>query len=111
MLVCKVGGSSSPDGISQVRKCMALLLRLAKLMHISIWVIGHVTKTGNIVGPRMVQHMVNAVLDHLEQAGASSYQWLRAHKHSFGSCQTVGLYKFTNNGILRNGGWECQFNT
>jgi DNA repair protein RadA/Sms len=77
---------------------MALLLRLAKSTQIPIWVIGHVTKTGDVAGPRMVEHMVDAVL-YLEQAGVPSYRWLRAAKNRFGSCQTVGLYEFTN-GIL-----------
>lgn len=54
--------TGSPGGISQVRECMALLLRLAKSTQIPIIVIGHVTKTGDVAGPRMVEHMVDAVL-------------------------------------------------
>jgi len=87
--------TGSPGGISQVRECMALLLRLAKSTNIPIIVIGHVTKTGDVAGPRMVEHMVDAVL-YLEGAADSTtpYRWLRATKNRFGSTQVVGLYEF-----------------
>jgi DNA repair protein RadA/Sms len=87
--------TGSPGGISQVRECMALLLRLAKTTNIPIIVIGHVTKTGDVAGPRMVEHMVDAVL-YLEGAADSNtpYRWLRATKNRFGSTQVVGLYEF-----------------
>ena len=94
-------GTGSPGGISQVRECMALLLRLAKSTNIPIIVIGHVTKTGDVAGPRMVEHMVDAVL-YLEGASDSTtpYRWLRASKNRFGSTQVVGLYEFVQ-GQLR----------
>lgn len=87
--------NGSPGGISQVRECMALLLRLAKSTNIPIIVIGHVTKTGDVAGPRMVEHMVDAVL-YLEGAADATtpYRWLRATKNRFGSTQVVGLYEF-----------------
>jgi DNA repair protein RadA/Sms len=96
-------------GISQVRECMALLLRLAKSTNIPIVAIGHVTKTGDVAGPRMVEHMVDAVL-YLEGSSMTSsssssssttpYRWLRASKNRFGSTQVVGLYEFVQ-GQLR----------
>jgi DNA repair protein RadA/Sms len=61
-MMCDAGGASSPGGMSQVQECIALLLQLAKSTSIPILAINHVTKTGNVAGPRMVEHMVNAVL-------------------------------------------------
>ena len=105
-MVCEAGGSSSAGGISQVRESMALLLRLAKTTQIPILTIGHVTKSGDVAGPRMVEHMVDAVLylEHSQSSSASSlsngnFRWLRAQKNRFGSCQVVGLYDFRD-GIL-----------
>jgi len=105
-MVCEAGGSSSAGGISQVRESMALLLRLAKTTQIPILTIGHVTKSGDVAGPRMVEHMVDAVLylEHSESSVSSSlknanFRWLRAQKNRFGSCQVAGLYDFQD-GIL-----------
>lgn len=105
-MVCEAGGSSSAGGISQVRESMALLLRLAKMTQIPILTIGHVTKTGDVAGPRMVEHMVDAVLyfEHSQSSVSSSlsngnFRWLRAQKNRFGSCQVAGLYDFQD-GIL-----------
>jgi DNA repair protein RadA/Sms len=97
-MVCESGGSSSAGGITQVRESMALLLRLAKTTRIPILTIGHVTKSGDVAGPRMVEHMVDAVL-YLEQSRQSNYRFLRAQKNRFGTCETVGLYEF-NDGLL-----------
>lgn len=105
-MVCEAGGASSAGGISQVRESMALLLRLAKTTQIPILTIGHVTKTGDVAGPRMVEHMVDAVLylEHSQSSASASqnngnFRWLRAQKNRFGSCQTAGLYDFQE-GIL-----------
>jgi len=105
-MVCEAGGSSSAGGISQVRESVALLLRLAKTTQIPILTIGHVTKTGDVAGPRMVEHMVDAVLylEHSQSSVSSSlgngnFRWLRAQKNRFGSCQVTGLYDFRH-GIL-----------
>ncbi|OEU20620.1 P-loop containing nucleoside triphosphate hydrolase protein, partial [Fragilariopsis cylindrus CCMP1102] len=105
-MVCEAGGSTSAGGISQVRESMALLLRLAKTTQIPILAIGHVTKSGDVAGPRMVEHMVDAVL-YLEHSQSSAslqsdgnFRWLRAQKNRFGSCQTIGLYTFKE-GILK----------
>ena len=99
-MMCEAGGASSPGGIVQVRECMALLLRLAKSTQIPIVVIGHVTKAGDVAGPRMVEHMVDAVL-YLE-AGHQNYRWLRAQKNRFGNCQNVGLYEFQEGRLIPN---------
>lgn len=92
----------SPGGVSQVRECMALLLRLAKSTKIPIICIGHVTKTGDVAGPRMVEHMVDAVLYLSSSGDDGSFRWLRASKNRFGSCQVVGLYEFQDGRLLPN---------
>jgi DNA repair protein RadA/Sms len=98
-LTCQAGGSSSAaGGITQVRECVALLLRLAKSTNIPIVLVGHVTKSGGVAGPRTVEHMVDAVL-YLEHAGTSSssnvMRLLRASKNRFGSTDEVGVYAMT----------------
>lgn len=98
-MMCEAGGQSSPGGIVQVRECMALLLRLAKSTKIPILVIGHVTKSGDVAGPRMVEHMVDAVL-YLESTTSQQQRWLRASKNRFGSCQNVGLYEFKSGKLV-----------
>jgi DNA repair protein RadA/Sms len=107
-MVCDTASNTNyaVGGVAQVRECMALLLRLAKVSQIPILVIGHVTKSGDVAGPRMVEHMVDAVL-YLEHGGGASssstskYRWLRAVKNRFGSCDIVGLYSFESNGRLQ----------
>ena len=108
-LVCTSGGHSAAGGVTQVRECVALLLRLAKLTGIPIVLVGHVTKTGDVAGPRTVEHMVDCVL-YLEGGssgssgaggggGGDSYnpgiRVLRASKNRFGSSEEVGVYEMT----------------
>jgi DNA repair protein RadA/Sms len=97
-MMCEAGGTSSSGGVVQLRECMALLLRLAKSTKIPIVAIGHVTKSGDVAGPRMVEHMVDAVL-YLEP-GNQQQRWLRAAKNRFGSCQNVGLYEFKSGKLV-----------
>jgi predicted ATP-dependent serine protease len=88
---------------------MALLLvRLAKMTQILIMTIGHVTKNGEVAGPRMVEHMVDAVLylEHstsvYQQQGHNNYRWLRAQeKNRFASFWIVGLSRWITNTITR----------
>ena len=61
-MMCDAGGASASGGVTQVRECVALLLRLAKSTGIPIILIGHVTKKGDVAGPRTVEHMVDTVL-------------------------------------------------
>lgn len=97
-MICENGGSSSAGGVTQVRECVALFLRLAKATGIPVILIGHVTKSGNVAGPRTVEHMVDAVL-YLEGGsqvgGGPSLRMLRAAKNRFGSNEEVGVYSTT----------------
>jgi DNA repair protein RadA/Sms len=104
-MVCNAGGPSSPGGITQVRECVALCLRLAKSTGITVVVVGHVTKTGDVAGPRTVEHMVDAVLylEGTEQATVSSghsVRLLRASKNRFGSSNEIGVYEMTSGRLL-----------
>ena len=89
----------SAGGVAQVRECVALLLRLAKSTGIPIFLVGHVTKSGDVAGPRTVEHMVDTVL-YLEGAEdpsstLSNLRILRASKNRFGSSTEIGMYEMT----------------
>jgi DNA repair protein RadA/Sms len=96
-MMCDAGGSSASGGVTQVRECVALLLRLAKSTGIPIILIGHVTKKGDVAGPRTVEHMVDTVL-YLEgtDSNALNLRLLRASKNRFGSNMAVGMYEMSD---------------
>lgn len=79
---------SAPGSVGQVRETTAALMRLAKGMAISIFVVGHVTKEGVVAGPRVLEHMVDTVL-YFEGDGSASYRFLRGVKNRFGSTNEV----------------------
>lgn len=89
----------APGSVGQVRECTARLLRFAKEANIPVVIIGHVTKEGNIAGPRMLEHMVDVVL-YFE--GERSYQFriLRAIKNRFGSTAETGIFSMEEEGLL-----------
>ena len=94
-MICDAGGHSSAGGITQVRECVSLFLRLAKSVGVPIILVGHVTKSGDVAGPRTVEHMVDCVL-YLEgshDTNMSSLRVLRAAKNRFGSAEEVGVYQ------------------
>ncbi len=95
-MLCDNGGSSSAGGVTQVRECVGLFLRLAKSTGVPVILVGHVTKAGGVAGPRTVEHMVDAVL-YLEgtefgSSGGPNLRMLRASKNRFGSSEEVGVY-------------------
>ncbi|WP_251454102.1 DNA repair protein RadA [Veillonella intestinalis] len=89
---------STPGSVGQVRECTARLLRFAKEQSVPVIIIGHVTKDGNIAGPRMLEHMVDVVL-YFE--GERSYQFriLRGIKNRFGSTSESGLFVMEEEGL------------
>lgn len=94
-----LGETASPMGSpNQIRDCTALLVRLAKEENVAVLIIGHVTKEGNLAGPRMLEHMVDVVL-YLE--GDRSYQFriLRTVKNRFGSTAESGLFMMGGEGL------------
>ncbi len=93
----EAAGSSS-GSIAQLRECAGTLMRWAKACGIPVVLIGHVTKDGDIAGPRLLEHVVDAVL-YLEGERFSSYRLLRAVKNRFGSVDEVGVFEMTGSGL------------
>ncbi|MBQ3079820.1 MAG: DNA repair protein RadA [Clostridia bacterium] len=90
--------SSAPGSVSQVRECTAHLMRLAKTSGCAMFLVGHVTKEGAIAGPRVLEHMVDAVL-YFEGDRSSQYRILRAVKNRFGSVNELGMFEMTSEGM------------
>ncbi len=89
---------AAPATVSQVRGCASTLMRLAKSTHIPVFIVGHVTKEGTIAGPRVVEHLVDAVL-YFEGDRSQTYRILRAVKNRFGSTNEIGLFEMTEAGL------------
>lgn len=92
------GLESAPGSVSQVRESTALLLRLAKTRGIPVFVVGHVTKEGMIAGPRVIEHMVDTVLQ-FEGEAHHAYRILRALKNRFGSTNEIGIFEMHESGL------------
>lgn len=90
---------SSAGSVSQVKACATALLRLAKSIGIPIFLVGHVTKAGAIAGPRVLEHIVDAVL-YLEGDRFHTYRLLRGVKNRFGSTHEVGVFEMTEQGMV-----------
>ena len=90
---------TAPGSITQVRECTLRLMRWAKLNAIPIFIAGHVTKDGAIAGPRVLEHIVDAVL-YLEGEPFSSYRLLRCVKNRFGSTNEVGIFEMKSEGLV-----------
>ena len=90
--------ASAPGSVSQVRESTNLLLQLAKGNGITIFIIGHVTKEGQVAGPRVLEHMVDTVL-YFEGEKNVSYRILRAVKNRFGSTNEIGVFEMTGEGL------------
>ena len=92
-------GSSAAGSVSQVRDSASLLLRLGKQFNIPIFLVGHVTKEGTIAGPRVLEHMVDVVLQ-LEGERFHAYRLLRSVKNRFGSTNEVGIFEMGEGGMV-----------
>ena len=90
---------AAPGSISQVREITSILLRIAKSRGISIFIVGHVTKEGNVAGPRMLEHMVDTVL-YFEGDSAAAYRILRGVKNRFGSTNEIGVFEMKGKGLV-----------
>jgi DNA repair protein RadA/Sms len=89
---------SSPGSISQVRECTAQLLRYAKQTGVPVFLIGHITKEGSLAGPKVLEHMVDAVLQ-FEGDRNHVYRLLRSMKNRFGSTNELGIYEMIGCGL------------
>lgn len=89
---------SSPGSVPQVRECTSHLMQLAKGREIPIFIVGHVNKEGSIAGPKVMEHMVDAVL-YIEGERSSDFRILRAVKNRFGSTNEIGVFEMTASGL------------
>ena len=90
--------ASAPGSVSQVRESASLLMRSAKMSGCAVFLVGHVTKEGSIAGPRVLEHMVDAVL-YFEGDRQHQYRLLRAVKNRFGSVNELGMFEMTSEGM------------
>jgi len=91
--------SSAPGSVSQLRECTGKILQWAKGTGISIFLVGHVTKEGTVAGPRVLEHMVDAVL-FFEGERSNSFRVLRAFKNRFGSTNEIGVFEMHEKGLV-----------
>jgi len=89
---------NSPGTITQIRECTSQLMETAKKNHISILIVGHVTKEGFIAGPKVLEHMVDTVIQ-FEGESHHSFRILRAQKNRFGSTNEIGIFEMHEDGL------------
>jgi DNA repair protein RadA/Sms len=90
--------ASAPGSVTQIRECTAQFMRLAKQLHVSIFLVGQVTKDGNIAGPKLLEHMVDTVL-YFEGEQQSDYRIIRTVKNRFGSAHEIGVFLMQEDGL------------
>ena len=90
--------TSSSGSVSQIRECCNILMQIAKNRNITVLVIGHVTKDGSIAGPKVLEHMVDAVIS-FEGDKYKSYRVLRSVKNRFGTTSEVGIFEMCSDGL------------
>jgi len=91
--------ASAPGSVAQVRECAAALQRLAKRLDIALLLVGHVTKEGMLAGPKVLEHLVDAVLT-FEGDRFASHRLLRAVKNRFGATHELGVFEMRDRGLL-----------
>ena len=89
---------SAPGSVTQIRETAAALVRWAKENHCCVVLVGHVTKEGTLAGPRVLEHMVDAVL-YFESDAGSRYRVIRAVKNRFGAVNELGMFAMTGKGL------------
>ena len=90
---------SSPGSVSQVKDCTMTMMQLSKSQGITVFVVGHINKDGNIAGPKVLEHMVDCVL-YFEGDPNTSYRLLRAAKNRFGSTNEIGVFEMLDVGLV-----------
>lgn len=89
---------SSPGSVSQIKECTAEFIKFAKETHVPVFLVGHITKEGQIAGPKILEHMVDVVL-HFEGDRNHIYRILRTQKNRFGATSEVGIYEMQSKGL------------
>ena len=92
--------SGAPGSVGQIRECAAELLRFSKSKNITVFLLGHVTKEGDIAGPRVLEHIVDTVL-YFETERQQIYRILRSYKNRFGPTSEIGIFEMKGDGL-----WE-----
>lgn len=90
---------SAPGSVSQVKDCTMALMQLSKTQGVTVFVVGHINKDGNIAGPKVLEHMVDCVL-YFEGDQNTSYRLLRSVKNRFGSTNEIGVFEMMDRGLL-----------
>ena len=90
---------STPGSVSQVKDCTMSMMQLSKSQGITVFVVGHINKDGNIAGPKVLEHMVDCVL-YFEGDPNTSYRLLRAAKNRFGSTNEIGVFEMLDVGLV-----------
>lgn len=90
---------NSPGTITQIRECTSLLMEEAKKKHFSVIIIGHVTKEGMIAGPKILEHIVDTVLQ-FEGESNHTFRILRAQKNRFGNTNEIGIFEMLESGLV-----------
>lgn len=98
--MCSEAVDSSPGSISQVRECTAMLLKYAKENNVPVILIGHITKDGTIAGPKILEHIVDVVIQ-FEGDQHHLYRVLRSIKNRFGSTAELGIYEMQRDGLRK----------
>lgn len=92
------GIESTPGSISQIRECSSQFIAYAKETNTPVFLIGHITKEGNLAGPKVLEHMVDVVLQ-FEGDQHYLYRLIRAHKNRFGATAEIGIYEMVESGL------------
>ena len=90
--------TSAPGSVAQVRECTSMLMRLARQLNITLFIVGHVTKEGAIAGPKVLEHLVDTVL-YFEGDRFASHRLLRSTKNRFGATHEVGVFEMVDQGL------------
>lgn len=90
---------SAPGSISQIRECAALLMHAAKSLELTVFLVGHVTKDGSLAGPKVLEHIVDTVLQ-FEGDANHLFRILRATKNRFGSTNEIGIFEMQEKGLI-----------
>lgn len=91
---------TAPGNVTQVRECTLRLLQWAKTKEVPVFIVGHITKSGDIAGPKALEHIVDVVL-YFEGTPFSSYRLLRCAKNRFGSTNEVGVFEMQEKGLIQ----------
>jgi len=95
---------STAGSITQIRECAIELSRIAKSNSMALFILGHITKEGDLAGPKILEHMVDTVL-YFDSEKTGLYRMLRAHKNRFGAIEEIGIFEMTEKGLFSAGNY------